>query len=260
MDRKITVILADKNKLFRQIFTELLENEGDFEVVASVGDGRELLEACRQYNPDIIIMEMILSTFNGVEVMERLWKIRRKVNSKIILLYAMADYEELAAISKYGVSCYLEKPCEPQEVITRARNLAERKGILGENACLVLTGQRETQYLESVVTKIIREIGIPANVKGYHYLREAIVLTVNDMEMIDSITKVLYPAVAEKFDTTPSQVERSIRSAINLAWEKGDEWTLIKFFDSKPTNAEFIATIADQLYLQKKTTGEYSGF
>lgn len=119
--------------------------------------------------------------------------------------------------------------------------------------------QKPEQSLESIVTEIIHEIGIPAHIKGYQYLREAIILTINEMDIINAVTKVLYPTVAKKFNTTPSRVERAIRHAIEVAWDRGDIETLQKFFGytvsnikGKPTNSEFIAMIADRLSLQRK--------
>ena len=117
----------------------------------------------------------------------------------------------------------------------------------------------ETSDLEAVVTEIIHEIGIPAHIKGYQYLREAIIITINDMDAINAVTKVLYPDVARKFGTTPSRVERAIRHAIEVAWDRGDIEVLQRYFGytvsglkGKPTNSEFIAMIADRLYLQRK--------
>ncbi|MBQ3403859.1 MAG: sporulation initiation factor Spo0A C-terminal domain-containing protein, partial [Oscillospiraceae bacterium] len=118
---------------------------------------------------------------------------------------------------------------------------------------------RQEQSIESIVTEIIHQIGIPAHIKGYQYLREAIILTINDMDIINAVTKVLYPAVAKKFGTTPSRVERAIRHAIEVAWDRGDVEILQKYFGytvsnikGKPTNSEFIAMIADRLSLQRK--------
>ena len=156
----------------------------------------------------------------------------------------------------------LTKPCDPPALLGRVRQLSGHGAIAsnaGYDCKLVPQPTKQDVNLEAVVTDIIHEIGVPAHIKGYHYLREAIILTINNMEMINAVTKVLYPEVAKRFNTTPSRVERAIRHAIEVAWDRGDVEVLQKFFGytvsgikGKPTNSEFIAMIADCLSLRRK--------
>ena len=148
-----------------------------------------------------------------------------------------------------GVSYFLPKPCETATLLDQMCNVFSQP----------VTPEERTSALKNLVTSVIHEIGVPAHIKGYQYLREAIMIAVDDMEVINAVTKVLYPAVAKRFATTPSRVERAIRHAIEVAWDRGDLETLQKYFGytvsnakGKPTNSEFIAMIADRLLLEKK--------
>ena len=170
----------------------------------------------------------------------------------------------MAECSGLGADYFLSKPCDVQALLARVRQLAcgrERTeaDAAGVDCRALASAPRQEADLEAVVTDIIHEIGVPAHIKGYQYLREAIILTIHDMDMINAVTKVLYPEVAKRFGTTPSRVERAIRHAIEVAWDRGDVETLQKFFGytvsgikGKPTNSEFIAMIADHLSLRRK--------
>jgi two-component system response regulator (stage 0 sporulation protein A) len=161
-----------------------------------------------------------------------------------------------AAAAQLGVRYLMLKPCDTSALVER---LEEIRG--GENLRILPKRPTDKHSIESLVTSIIHEIGVPAHIKGYQYLREAIIIAVNDMDVINAITKVLYPQVAKTFQTTPSRVERAIRHAIEVAWDRGDLDTLQRFFGytvsntkGKPTNSEFIALIADKLQLQLKSS------
>ena len=151
-----------------------------------------------------------------------------------------------------GAAYFVTKPCDIVTLLDRIRQISISKQPITQT-------KANDASLEALVTEIIHEIGVPAHIKGYHYLREAIILTINNMEMINAVTKVLYPEVAKRFNTTPSRVERAIRHAIEVAWDRGDVEVLQKFFGytvsgikGKPTNSEFIAMIADCLSLRRK--------
>ena len=169
--------------------------------------------------------------------------------------------ELMAECAELGASYFLSKPCDPDELTARVRQLAQSRHTphLVSAPRAAVPAARSEPSLERVVTEIIHEIGVPAHIKGYQYLREAIILTINDMDAINAVTKILYPEVARKFSTTPSRVERAIRHAIEVAWDRGDIEVLQKFFGytvsemkGKPTNSEFIAMIADHLSLKRK--------
>ena len=164
----------------------------------------------------------------------------------------MTDYVASAAAG-LGVAYLILKPCDMEALVDR---LEELRGDTGRS---IPVRRAPGQSIEALVTGIIHEIGVPAHIKGYQYLREAIIIAVGDMDVINAITKVLYPQVAKTFQTTPSRVERAIRHAIEVAWDRGDLDTLQRFFGytvsntkGKPTNSEFIALIADKLQLQLK--------
>lgn len=178
------------------------------------------------------------------------------VTPAVVVVSAFYNQQLVARCAELDVCYFIPKPCNIQTLITRVRQSVKPAGA---PSVFSAPPQRPAQNLESVVTEIIHEIGVPAHIKGYQYLREAIILTINDMDVINAVTKVLYPAVAKKFGTTPSRVERAIRHAIEVAWDRGDIETLQKFFGytvsnikGKPTNSEFIAMIADCLSLRRK--------
>ena len=155
----------------------------------------------------------------------------------------------MSEAEKLGAIYFLPKPCHPDSLIERMNSIFVQP----------VEPEDYAVSLKNMVTAVIHEIGVPAHIKGYQYLREAIIITVQDMDVINAVTKVLYPAVAKRFNTTPSRVERAIRHAIEVAWDRGDLETLQKYFGytvsnakGKPTNSEFIAMIADRLNLEEK--------
>jgi len=205
------------------------------------------------------ITTKILSGLDGLSVMERMAELQER--PAMIVTSGFASEQVLAVTYSLGAAFFLQKPYDPKSLAARIRQTAGRTRLQPMPTRQETAARRQETSLESTVTEIIHEIGIPAHIKGYQYLREAIVLTVRDMDIINAVTKVLYPAVAKRFDTTPSRVERAIRHAIEVAWDRGDLETLQKYFGytvsnikGKPTNSEFIALIADKLQLQMKNS------
>ncbi len=232
------------------MFLDTISTESDMQVVGETGDGREALRMIRELEPDVLVMEMVLAHMDGVEVLEQLgtMALPQRPRTLVVSSFARGNMAEMAAAN--GADYYLMKPCKITTVIERIRQVSG-----GHNAATTRGGHEVS--LESLVTAIIHEIGVPAHIKGYQYLREAIIITVEDMDVINAVTKVLYPEVAKRFNTTASRVERAIRHAIEVAWDRGDLETLQKYFGytvsnakGKPTNSEFIAMIADRLQLQ----------
>ncbi len=259
MDRKIRIIIADANDEFRILLTDLLALEGDMEVIASTGEGAAALEMVKEGRPDVLITDVVLSGMDGLALLEKTSELPDRDRMARIVVSAFSSEHVLAAASAAGAAYFMQKPCDAAALAARIRQLTGA-GKTQSPASGAIKISRQEQSIESVVTEIIHEIGIPAHIKGYQYLREAIILTVNDMDVINAVTKVLYPAVAKRFGTTPSRVERAIRHAIEVAWDRGDVEVLQKFFGytvsgvkGKPTNSEFIAMIADRLYLQQKS-------
>ena len=247
MDVRRTVLLADANEEFRALVRKIIDETEEFTVVGSVGDGAEALRLARQEAPDLLLMDVLLPGLDGFGVLKQLRELEKP--PKVILISAFCSDSVGAEAVELGASYFLTKPVEENALLDRMRALFGRD----------LPEERHPVELKNLVTSVIHEIGVPAHIKGYQYLREAIMIAVDDMDVINAVTKVLYPEVAKRFNTTPSRVERAIRHAIEVAWDRGDLETLQKYFGytvsnakGKPTNSEFIAMIADRLVLEQK--------
>lgn len=256
METKTRILIADANSEFCTLLTEFISNEKDFEVLGSAGDGLEALALTAELKPDILIMDLQLSQLDGLELLRRLPDTKAKC--RVVVLSGFINQNVLADCASLGVDYFIPKPCDVSSLLVHLRRISS-SGASSSSGDFIEPVSRRDADLEAVVTDIIHEIGVPAHIKGYQYLREAIILTINDMDMINAVTKVLYPEVAKKFSTTPSRVERAIRHAIEVAWDRGDIEVLQKFFGytvsnikGKPTNSEFIAMIADSLTLRRK--------
>jgi two-component system response regulator (stage 0 sporulation protein A) len=252
MDKRTTVFIADSNEEFCTGLAAALSLTEGFQVVGMAGDGEQAIRQILQQKPDVLVLDLMLSKKDGIAVMKAI----AAMDTRPITLATsgfITDYVASAAVG-LGVRYLMLKPCDASALIER---LEEIRG--GENLRLTSARRPGKTSIETMVTGIIHEIGVPAHIKGYQYLREAIIIAVGDMEVINAITKVLYPAVAKRFGTTASRVERAIRHAIEVAWDRGDLETLQKYFGytvsnskGKPTNSEFIAMIADRLTLEQK--------
>ena len=243
------VIIADANESFRAMLREIIEQDGGFTVAASVGDGRSALEQVRELAPDLLILDVVLPELDGFGVLDQLRREELPVRTMIVSAF-FTEQVVVEALGK-GAAYFMPKPFENTALLDRMRAV-----------CQPAQPTAHTKNLKNMVTDIIHEIGVPAHIKGYQYLREAILIAVEDMDVINAVTKVLYPEVARRFSTTPSRVERAIRHAIEVAWDRGDLETLQKFFGytvsntkGKPTNSEFIAMIADRLVLEGRNSG-----
>ena len=247
MENKRTVLLADANEDFRTMLREIIESSEEFTVVGDTGDGVEAQRLLERKEPELAIVDLVLPGTDGVGLLRQVKEQGGK--TKIFVLSAFCTDQVVAEVTGLGAAYFLPKPCEPETLLDRMRSLFSQPA----------TPEERAAALKNQVTAIIHEIGVPAHIKGYQYLREAIIIAVGDMEVINAVTKVLYPAVAKRFSTTPSRVERAIRHAIEVAWDRGDLETLQKYFGytvsnakGKPTNSEFIAMIADRLLLERK--------
>ena len=252
MENTKKVLIADSSEAFIAILSEAIAKEEDLEVVGRTGDGQETIRLAKELEPDVLVMDLVLGRVDGLDVLNEVVKL--PVRTLVLSGFARGGIaDQVAAL---GGDYYMTKPCLVPSVVDRIRLLAAQHWAEG------LTNQpapSPRDLLEARVTAIIHEIGVPAHIKGYQYLREAIIMTVEDMDVINAVTKVLYPEVARKFGTTASRVERAIRHAIEVAWDRGDLETLQKYFGytvsntkGKPTNSEFIAMIADRLVLEKR--------
>ena len=245
MENRKTVVLADANEEFRGMLRETVEKSERFSVVGCTGDGTEALELIEGLKPDLAVVDLVLPGTDGFRLLKRL----KDGGTKVIVLSAFCTDQAVTEAMGLGAAFFMPKPCEIEALMDRMQ------AVFGQPA----VPEERGATLKNQVTAIIHEIGVPAHIKGYQYLREAILIAVDDSEVINAVTKVLYPAVAKRFGTTSSRVERAIRHAIEVAWDRGDLETLQKYFGytvsnskGKPTNSEFIAMISDRLILERK--------
>ena len=252
MDNRTTVIIADNTEEFCSGLTAALQRSDGFQVLGIAHDGEQAIAMVKERKPHILVLDLMLSKQDGLSVLKAISGMEHKPVTLATSRF-ITDYVASAA-ANLGVRYLMVKPCDMSALVERLEEI--RGGNIGQKSAQ----KRITpSNIETMVTGIIHEIGVPAHIKGYQYLREAIIIAVNDMDVINAITKVLYPQVAKTFQTTPSRVERAIRHAIEVAWDRGDLDTLQRFFGytvsntkGKPTNSEFIALIADKLQLQLK--------
>lgn len=244
MENNPKILLADSSEEFRLLLRRTLEETGEFQVVGETGDGEEAWALIQQTRADVVVMDVILPGLDGISLLQRMPK-----TVKTIVLSAFCSQNMVQEVMQLGAWYFIPKPAHVESLLERIR-----EAVVPEETTVVRPS------LEAEVTAIIHEVGIPAHIKGYQYVREAIILTVQDMEMINAVTKMLYPEVARRFHTTPSRVERAIRHAIEVAWDRGDLETLQSYFGytvnsakGKPTNSEFIAMISDRIRLRKKS-------
>ena len=245
MDNRIKIMLADADGEARSMLQDALEKTGRFAVIASTGDGNEALRLAGEAKPDILVLDLILPGLDGLSVLSRL---EGEQLPLVLVTSSFVTQEVAAQAGDLGASMFISKPYGEDAMVESLLRLAE-----------MADPRVHAPGLEELVTSIIHEVGVPAHIKGYQYVREAIMITVENMDVINSVTKILYPEVAKRYHTTPSRVERAIRHAIEVAWDRGDLETLQKFFGytvsnakGKPTNSEFIAMISDRIRLKLK--------
>lgn len=263
----VRVMIADASHemLSRQL--EAQNHGDDFEIVCCTEDGNEVYEQVLEVRPDVLLMDVFITNIDGLEVLEQLRENDSLQDLKIIFLSTVGSSRIINMAFNLGADYYMMKPCDPKVLAKRILQIAAM-GKVGELSTdvvvteLAVTGdstKHNMDVMENDVTEIIREIGIPAHIKGYQYIREGIMMAVNDMNMLNYITKLLYPTIAKKYKTTSSSVERAIRHAIEVAWGRGKLEVIEEMFGytvsagkGKPTNSEFIALIADKLRIEYK--------
>lgn len=259
MQKKLKVVIADNTTEFGQACANVLRSYG-MEVYMAPKDGAKLILEIKAQNPDVVLADVFMPKLDALGVLAEIRNLGLKVKPMVMVLSSYdnprLEQETLAA----GASYYFLKPFDPEAL---AERIVQLTGWRSETAPIhFISSPSPEPDLEVMVTEIIHQIGVPAHIKGYHYLRQAIILAVRNSEMINSVTKQLYPTVAKKHSTTSSRVERAIRHAIEVAWDRGDVDVLNSYFGytvhngrGKPTNSEFIAMIADKLRLRLKIAG-----
>lgn len=261
---KISVLIADDNVRTAGQLEEVINGDKEMEVIGKAEDGEEALGLIKEKKPDVVLLDLIMPKLDGLGVMESVKKDTsiKKIPAFIVITGIGQEMVTESAFA-LGASYYMLKPFDYQLMISRIKQVRgvtshqrwqEGSQRAGEGRNVFLE-----RNLEADVTNIIHEIGVPAHIKGYHYLRDAIMMSVNDSEMLNSITKQLYPSIAKRHKTTPSRVERAIRHAIEVAWSRGKMDTIDELFGytvsngkGKPTNSEFVALITDKIRLEYK--------
>ncbi len=271
MNEKIRVLVADDNPEFAGTLMSYLEKENDMEVVSVAKDGTEAYEKIIATKPDVVLLDIIMPHLDGLGVLEKLNESDLEKKPMCIILSAVGQDKITQKAISLGAQYYIVKPFDINVLIRRMKEIKYfqptqyktsfiGKEIKAQYIDISPENKKNEENIEALVTNIIHEVGVPAHIKGYQYLREAIIMVVNNIEVINQITKQLYPDIAQKYGTTPSRVERAIRHAIEVAWGRGQTETVESIFGytvsaakGKPTNSEFIAMIADKLRLELKT-------
>lgn len=265
--QKIEVLLADDNREFTNLLSEFISEQDDMVVAGVAYNGNEVLKYMEQHKkvPDVLILDIIMPHLDGLGVLEKLREMNLNPQPKIIMLTAFGQENITQKAVQLGASYYILKPFDMDILTNRIRQLVSNSSQtvtsssspMRTNVVPITKGKN----LDANITTIIHEIGVPAHIKGYQYLREAITMVYNNIEILGAITKTLYPAIAEKYKTTPSRVERAIRHAIEVAWTRGNIDSISHLFGytiniskSKPTNSEFIAMVADKLRIEHKVS------
>lgn len=257
----VKIAIADDNEKMLNIMGKVLAEQNDFEVVGMATNGLEIINIIKDKQPDIVLLDIIMPQIDGLTVMEKV-KTDKDVTKEptFIVISAVGRESVTEDAFNMGATYYIMKPFDNQMLINRIRYVKSNKKLLDNKRAALVTDNSEAvsdRSLEADITEIIHDIGIPAHIKGYQYLRDSIMLSVKDNDVINSITKILYPTIAKKYQTTSSRVERVIRHAIEVAWNRGNTDTLNGLFGytisngkGKPTNSEFIALIADKIRLE----------
>ena len=255
---KVRVVIADDSAQLREMISEYLSKQNGLEVVGTAANGKEALKLVQEQEPDVLICDLIMPQMDGYTVLEHLASGKLDKRPGVIALTALGRDDFIARAVDLGVNYYLVKPFD---LATLAQRVCEAAG---EDARAEAIGVRVSrkddggESLEERIANLFLTVGIPAHIKGYQYLREAVRMVIDNPDLMGRITKELYPGIARRFGTTSSKVERAIRHAIEVAWNRGRIDALDEAFgknvcslDDKPTNGEFIALVADRLRIEK---------
>ncbi|MEH6940336.1 sporulation transcription factor Spo0A [Bacillus sp. JJ722] len=265
--KKVKVCIVDDNRELVRLLDDYISNQDDMEVIGVAYNGQECLNMLQSTNPDVLLLDIIMPHIDGLAVLEKV-RDNGQINlPNVIMLTAFGQEDVTKKAVELGASYFILKPFDMEYLGEKIRQVSGKisstnsvKSPLSNNYRSSYE-QNKPRNLDASITTIIHEIGVPAHIKGYLYLREAISMVYNDIELLGSITKVLYPDIAKKYKTTASRVERAIRHAIEVAWSRGNIDSISSLFGytvsmskAKPTNSEFIAMVADKLRLEHKAS------
>lgn len=261
---KLNIAIADDNERMVNLLGTLIRDDSELELVGQADNGKDIYDIIKEKEPDVVLLDIIMPKVDGLTVMERVNQdSSMKKHPAFIVISAVGQEQITEDAFNLGACYYIMKPFDNEMILNRIKhfrdNRTRRPGAIRKPEVQDFSVELKNRNLEMDVTSIIHEIGVPAHIKGYQYLRDAIIMSVEDMEMLNSITKILYPTIAKKHQTTPSRVERAIRHAIEVAWSRGKMDTIDELFGytvstgkGKPTNSEFVALIADKIRLEYK--------
>lgn len=259
---KLNIAVADDNERILDLLTTIIKSDKQLELVGQADNGRDMYDIIRDKKPDVVLLDIIMPKMDGLTMMEKVSRDESiKQKPSFIVVSAVGQDRITEDAFSLGAAYYIMKPFDNEVILNRIKSVravtAPGREVKSQQS--YVGKQPEERNLELDVTSIIHEIGVPAHIKGYQYLRDAIMFSVEDVEMLNSITKILYPTIAKKHQTTASRVERAIRHAIEVAWSRGKMDTIDMLFGytvnngkGKPTNSEFIALIADKIRLEYK--------
>ncbi|WP_129724497.1 sporulation transcription factor Spo0A [Xylanivirga thermophila] len=252
MEGKVKVAIADDNPNIVDIIGRCISTQNDMEVVGTANDGIIANEVIFNTCPDVVLLDMVMPRLDGLGVLETINSSSMDVRPSFICLSAVGHEDVIRRAIDLGARYYMIKPFDMNMMLRRIKEVAQKND--GAGPRISPTQNTSSQNIEEKITDIFLIIGIPAHIKGYHFLREAVKMVAENNEIINHITKELYPGIAERYNTTPSKVERAIRHAIDVAWSRGKVENINQIFgytvyqrNEKPTNGEFIALLADKL-------------
>lgn len=258
---KLNIAIADDNERMVQLLDQIVSSDDEMEVVGKAANGEDLIDIIKEKEPDVVLLDIIMPKLDGLTVMDRINHEPELKKPAFIIISAVSQEQMTEDAFELGADYYILKPFDNTSVVNRIKRVYTGRQRTFSKLKNIASYENQKAYiehnLETDATNIIHEVGVPAHIKGYQYLRDAIIMSVNDMEMLNSITKILYPTIAKMHQTTPSRVERAIRHAIEVAWSRGKMDTIDELFGytvsngkGKPTNSEFIALIADKIRLE----------
>ena len=257
----LSVAIADDNQKILDLLEKVIGTDQELDLVGKAKNGEEMCRIIKEKNPDVVLLDLIMPKMDGLTVMDQINQDKSVSKRPYFIVITAVGQEKITedAFNK-GANYYIMKPFNNRMLLERIKFVRKMTHGTERRPEELVTGQTPGgENLENRVTNMLHEIGIPAHIKGYHYLRDAIMMAVEDMDVLNAITKILYPTVAKKYQTTSSRVERAIRHALEVAWSRGKLDTLDELFGytvstgkGKPTNSEFIALIADTIQLEYK--------
>jgi len=256
MEDKIKVLLTDDDANFTDLLKNTLDNTSDFSVVGIAHDGAEAIKLTEKLHPDLVLMDIVMPKMDGISALCEIKRMPLPIRPHVVMLSAAMQDTTMRMCAAAGADFCMMKPVDTGSLAQRLRALCAPVAVPAQMQGESSDPEARRRTIERTVTDTIHSVGIPANIKGYQYLRDAIIMSISDAELIGAITKQLYPKVAGRHNTSPSRVERAIRHAIEVACMRGNDEVLYRLFGytvnnnkGKPTNSEFIALIADKLRL-----------